>query len=751
MNATQFAAENLATSGAQWLDAARAYWVDAAQRQVLFWDTLRERGNLYLHHSIEGKPPLLKFGYEQVLDGKALPRPCNYSLLRVLPRNNDPVPAPGARPIVIVDPRAGHGPGIGGFKPDSQVGVSLKAGHPVYFVTFSPDPVAGQTIVDVAHAEARFLEEVIARHPKAKGRPAVIGNCQAGWAVAALGAMRPELMGPIMLNGAPLSYWAGSRDQNPMRYAGGTFGGAWGASLVGDLGGGIFDGAHLVANFENQNPANTYWSKYYNLYANVDREAQRFLDFERWWGGFFRMTREEMEAIVSNLFVGNRLARGGIEIDGKRLDLRNISSPVVVFASWGDNITPPQQALNWIIDVWGDERAIVEAGRTIVYMLHRDVGHLGIFVGGAVAKKEHDQLINTLDQIDLLPPGLYEMELHRKVGPARHEELTYGDYHVTFEPRTIDDLRALEPDGRDDERVFSTIAKVSEWNTSAYQALVRPWLAPMVSRPVGELAMAMSPQRLQRVMMSDANPLMKALREYADAVRDNRAEAGKDNPWRKAEQEVSRAIVRSLDGYRDFRDYWTAQWVDAAYGPFGLGALFPPDRTDEAEAKERAQRRIDAAMAALEPRLGEGGFPEGLVRMLYLAIAENGMVTRRTIRLAEMAGHIARELIAAGRIKSVKREVDWKQVREEQAKIVALFPERAAQALPLLLKNPRERALAVAMVAKIMMRESTSGDPRTALARRAEEALEVDLSRAAAIPDDDLPPELRVIGLQQEA
>ena len=38
------------------------------------------------------------------------------------------------RPYIIIDPRAGHGGGIGGFKTDSQVGVALADGHPVYFV-----------------------------------------------------------------------------------------------------------------------------------------------------------------------------------------------------------------------------------------------------------------------------------------------------------------------------------------------------------------------------------------------------------------------------------------------------------------------------------------------------------------------------------------------------------------------------------------------------------------------------------------
>ena len=44
---------------------------------------------------------------------------------------------------MIIDPRAGHGAGIGGFKPDSQVGVALHDGHPVYFVVFRPHPEPG--------------------------------------------------------------------------------------------------------------------------------------------------------------------------------------------------------------------------------------------------------------------------------------------------------------------------------------------------------------------------------------------------------------------------------------------------------------------------------------------------------------------------------------------------------------------------------------------------------------------------------
>lgn len=110
-----------------------------------------------------------------------------------------------------------------------------------------------------------------------------------------LAAVRPELFGPIIVPGSPVSYWGGVEGENPMRYTGGLLGGSWLTALTSDLGHGTFDGANLVANFENLNPANTLWTKYYNLWSHVDTEAARFLDFETWWGGHVNLTAEEMQ------------------------------------------------------------------------------------------------------------------------------------------------------------------------------------------------------------------------------------------------------------------------------------------------------------------------------------------------------------------------------------------------------------------------------------------------------------------------
>src|SRR5689334_4523609 len=124
------------------------YSIDAWQRSILLLDVLRQRGNNSAEHNSRKAPHVLSFEAELVLDGRTLPRPVNYGLVRIIPPNGILVDS-NKRPFIVFDPRAGHGPGIGGMKHDSEIGVALAAGHPCYFVGFLPDPMPGQTIEDV--------------------------------------------------------------------------------------------------------------------------------------------------------------------------------------------------------------------------------------------------------------------------------------------------------------------------------------------------------------------------------------------------------------------------------------------------------------------------------------------------------------------------------------------------------------------------------------------------------------------------
>jgi pimeloyl-ACP methyl ester carboxylesterase len=676
------------------------YWIDACQRTVLFWDVMRRRGNAFLAHQERGQPPVLTFDAEMVLDGRRLPRPVNYFLMRILPPAGTVVERT-KRPFVVVDPRAGHGPGIGGSKLDSEIGVAMQAGHPCYFVGFHPEPEPGQTLEDVARAEAHFLERVAELHPDADGRPTVVGNCQAGWAVMMLSAAAPELVGPIILAGAPLSYWSGEGTQNPMRYAGGLLGGSWLASFAGDLGHGRFDGAHLVANFENLNPANTLWTKPYNLYSKIDTEAERYLGFEKWWGSFFLLNEEEMRFIVDNLFVGNKLAAGGlVSSAGRRVDLRNIRSPIVIFASWGDNITPPQQALNWILDCYPTDRDILAREQTIVYLLHHDIGHLGIFVSARVALREHTEIVQGLDLIETLPPGLWEMIIEDKHPDAPGADLIPGRYLVRFEGRRLDDIRALET-SRSDERPFAAVARVSEINEALYRTFVSPWVKRFATETSAEALRLLHPNRLQYSLWSDRNPWMRPVARLAEQVREQRRPASADNPLLQAERRMGEQIERLLDGYRDARDRTTERlfnaiygsaWVQAMLGLSGAEAIATPARDETYEAL------VQQKVATLRARLAEGGLREAAVRMLIYAGSDTLSVDSRGFRMMQRVRDEYERSAVADRLSAIERRALFK----EQYFMLLLDEDGALAALPRLVPQPAEREAALDMVRRVL-------------------------------------------------
>jgi hypothetical protein len=669
---------------------AWSYWLDAFQRGVLFLDVMRQRSQHREEHIAKLAPHVLKFGTDIVMDGRTLPRPVNYVLARITPPAGVKIDET-KRPFVVVDPRAGHGPGIGGFKAQSEIGVAFKAGHPCYFIGFLPEPIPGQTIEDIASAEAAFLERVIALHPKADGKPAVIGNCQAGWAVMMVAAKSPELFGPIIVAGSPLSYWAGVRGENPMRYTGGLLGGSWLTALVGDLGNGKFDGAWLVSNFENLNPANTYWTKHSNLYSKVDSEAPRYLEFEEWWGAHVLLNAQEMQSIADQLFIGNKLSTGEIvSSDGTTIDLRNIKSPIVVFCSKADNITPPPQALDWILDLYESVEDIRAHGQTIIYAVHESAGHLGIFVSGSVAKKEHDEFASNIDLIDILPPGLYEAVITPKDKASADDDadLVGGDYLVRFEARTLDDIRALGGNSPEDERAFATAARISEINLGLYRTFAQPWIRTWANEGFADWMRRLQPLRVQYDAFSRKNPFMGFVPAAAKSVREHREPVSASNPMWQAQQWASGWIETSLNIFRDVRDQWFEALFHSVYGSPAFQALAG---LKASEASPRRRPGVDSVYRAfvahrieeLTWAIGEGGAREAAIRAAFYIRMPEGVADERGFRLLQRM----REDAGAGLTLS-----EFKKMARDQFFCLLLDQRRAVAAIPAMMAKEPELA-----------------------------------------------------------
>ncbi|MGM4962837.1 DUF3141 domain-containing protein [Tardiphaga sp. 1201_B9_N1_1] len=661
--------------------SAVEYMVDAGQRSMLFLDVMRQRGDQYREHVAQTAPHVLQYAAELIIDGRELIEPVNYALVRIVPPDDVEIDIE-RRPFIVIDPRAGHGPGIGGFKADSEIGVAMRAGHSCYFIGFLPEPMPGQTIERITRAEAQFIERVISLHPKADGKPCVIGNCQAGWAVMILASLRPELFGPLIIAGAPLAYWEGVHGKYPMRYSGGLMGGSWLTAMTSDLGAGKFDGAWLVQNFESQNPSNTLWTKQYNVYSNIDTEADRYLEFERWWGGHVNLNAEEIQFIVDELFIGNNLAAGKVEMsDGQKVDLRNIRSPILVFCSEGDNVTPPQQALNWILDCYADVDEIRAYGQTIVYTVHQSIGHLGIFVSGGVAKKEHAEFSSNIDLIDVLPPGLYEATFEAKGEETTNSDLVIGQWVMRCEARTLDDIRAMGGNSPEDERRFAAAKRVSEMNLAAYQKFVQPWLKNAVTPQMAEMMRNLHPLRLQYEAFSSKNPWMSAVKSAAEGIEDNRKPVSKNNPFLAFQEQMGEQIVHLLDSWRDSQEALSEAMFLNIYGSPALQAAVGIDPKSEPsrrrEMSDEHRVMLDKRIAELKSKISQGGLREATLRSLLYVGSARGMVDERSIEALRQvrSDHAGARLTLP----------EFKMLVREQFFMLLLDSEGALAAIPKLL------------------------------------------------------------------
>ncbi|MCP3921377.1 MAG: DUF3141 domain-containing protein [Desulfobacterales bacterium] len=697
------------------------YNYDFVQRNTLFLDTLRKQGNVFHEHNKNGMPPVFDEGFdtEIIIDGRDFDKPVNYALLKITSDNGVEIDET-ARPIIIIDPRAGHGPGIGGFKKDSNIGVALRNKNPVYFVIFYPIPEKNQTLDDVKKAEVTFIKEVGKLHPKAD-KPAVVGNCQAGWAIALMAADEPDLAGPIMLNGSPLSYWAGKDGSNPMRYKGGLIGGIWMSSLWADLGNGHFDGANLVKGFEDLNPANTMWKKLYHVYSNIDTEEGRFLQFERWWNGFYFMNKEEIKSITENLFVGNKLESGEFEFEeGRKIDLKKLKEPVILFCSEGDNITPPTQALNWVMKVWGTVEEIKRHRQVIIYLVHENIGHLGIFVSGKVANKEHKQIIGNVDLVELLSPGLYEMVIDEepKTDKKGKKKDFCSEFNVKFVERNFSDIMNFD-DGLEDEKDFEVVNKVSSFNDQIYEMMISPLVKSLSNETSAEFLRTIHPLRKDRYTFSDLNPFMSYFKTMAPYVKKNRKLVSKENVFHKVEKVVSDLIVTSFDYYRDANDTTNEFIFKNIYGNPVLNDFFGTSETNGVEEKKLKDKMSSIKRKDTinwKNKIEEGSLIEGCSRIMVAMAKVDDNIDHKELK--------AMEKIMSNHIKLTKdKKIKLTEILKDQSRILQVNEKNAIDALPLLLKSKKDREIGIKIAHKIAKADDIVVKEEKALIKKIETLL----------------------------
>ena len=215
------------------------------------------------------------------------------------------------------------------------------------------------------------------------------------------------------------------------------------------------------------------------------------------------MNEEEIRWIVDNLFIGNKLARGEVKAaPGTYIDLKAIRSPIVIFSSKGDNITPPQQAINWIADVYSSTAEIKANGQVIVGLLQEDVGHLGIFVSGKVAQKEHTEIIEALDYIEMLRPGLLRHGARRRHLARARTSISRASGRFNW--KISGGSTACSARTRSPLRSSPRCRPEREGLLALRQAHCQEY----GQRETAKLGRTLHPLRVQRWFFSDLNPMM---------------------------------------------------------------------------------------------------------------------------------------------------------------------------------------------------------------------------------------------------
>ena len=590
-------------------DAGLEFWrygVDFSQRAVLMADVLRRRGNQYFEYNEAGLPPITPFPLEVILDGRSLDRPVNRTLVRIKDRRtaddgrNKPFSEQEKRPIIFQDPDAGRGL-ISASRNTSEIGLAIDTGHPSFLILVQPETVPGQTMDDLTAATRIFTEKVREICPHEKP-PAYVGNCQAGWQMALSAAQSPGIDGPVVPVGAPLSYWSRGPENHSLRFSGGLGLGTWAALFLGDIGDGVIDALSPLT-FEvfdiDRHPIldSLKWLQE----VDNERKIGVFLNQQKWIYGFHEIGAEQFHWIIRELFVGNKLERGLVTLDGRPVDMKRIRS-AIVFTSFGDTITPVSQGIGWIPRVWSSVEEMKAAGVKLALIHHDQAGHLAIFVSAKVADREHRGIISVLgDDFDSLPPGLYKMEITEA-----------GDhptaYTSSFREMDLDEIREMLDDT--DRPLFHRAAAVSEAVEQLYRKTARPWVR-LISTPVSaELFRLLHPMRFRASFWADqSHPLASVIETAAAIIRDNRQPVPADNIGFRTERAFRELLAVGLNLFRAVRDSsyeWAFNTLYSDANPvmrvFLPRRLFEDDGVDPAEVARRRFPALYREMSGLMDR-----------------------------------------------------------------------------------------------------------------------------------------------------
>ncbi len=247
------------------------------------------------------------------------------------------------------------------------------------FDTYNIDwgkPAEGDRFLGLEDYVLRYMDHCVdqVRRRSGSDRVSILGYCMGGSMSAMYASLHPDKVENLILLAAPVD-WSG-RD---------SLLSVWTDEKYFDVDKllAVYGNApphYLQTSFLMLKPVQNFVEKWYGFSQNMDDERflEDFFAMETWLNDNIPVAGETFRQFVKYCFQQNRLIRGKLELDGRAVDLRNITCPVLNLVAQHDHLVHPNQSLP-LNDV---------VGSTDRKSINFPAGHIGL----AVSSRAHREL-----------------------------------------------------------------------------------------------------------------------------------------------------------------------------------------------------------------------------------------------------------------------------------------------------------------------------------------------------------------------
>ncbi len=211
----------------------------------------------------------------------------------------------------------------------------------------------------------------------------LLGVCQGGTFSTIYTALNPKKIKNLITMVTPIDFEAGAKSEEDNLLF------RWSQHLNVDSmvdAYGIIPGDLLNLGFNMLKPFQLMLDKYVGLIDNLDKPVvmENFLRMEKWIFDSPGQSGEAFRQFIKDMYQGNKLAKGTLELGGSPVNLKNITMPVLTVFAEQDHLVPPAatKPLNDLIGSKDKE------------MISFPVGHIGMYVSSKSQKEIAPKIAN---------------------------------------------------------------------------------------------------------------------------------------------------------------------------------------------------------------------------------------------------------------------------------------------------------------------------------------------------------------------